>query len=240
MHLSRIPIFDTTRNDLREVIRQRSSQHQKSILFFANTNFVVKLQPFVEKLARDEVLIVNDGIGVDIASYLTNGKKFKDNLNGTDFVPFYFEGARPHKLFLLGSTQPDLEKAAHLLTAKYGQQVVGYSDGFHGVKDPELIDKINASGAEIVLVGMGNPLQERWILEHYQSLHAHIFMGVGALFLFMAGNIPRAPGWVRKSRLEWLFRLLLEPRRLFKRYTIDVVYFLYLCLKHKDRSSKGT
>lgn len=241
LNLSHIPILNLNRKTLKNTILQRVEEGRKTLLFFANTNLIVKTQPIVNRLQNDDVMIVNDGIGVDIASWIIHGHKFKDNLNGTDFTPFYFEGNRKHKIYLVGSTLPDLEKTAYFLTHQLGQQVVGVCDGYQGIKDPDLIRKINSSEAEVVLVGMGNPLQEIWILDHYQELNAKLFMGVGALFLFLAGNKPRAPQWVRKFRMEWLFRMLLEPKRLAKRYTVDIGYFLYLCLKNKhSEQQKGS
>jgi beta-1,4-glucosyltransferase len=232
MQLSNIPVLNISREELKSKILERENSKLKSILLFANTNFIVKSQAFSERLQASDILIVNDGIGVDIAAKLLYGGQFKDNLNGTDFTPFFFQGQRK-KVFLLGSTLPDLEKAAWHLRNDLGQEVVGAYDGFSDIKDPNLINKINASGAEVLLVGMGNPLQEQWILDHYTQIDANVFMGVGALFVFMAGNKPRAPEWVRTLRMEWLFRMLLEPKRLVKRYTIDIVYFLYLCFKNK-------
>lgn len=234
LNLSYIPILNLTRDELKTKVLNRVEEERKTILFFANTNLIVKAQALKHRLRNADVLIVNDGIGVDIASLLVHGQSFKDNLNGTDFTPFYFEKNRPHKIYLIGSTRPDLEKASYFLKDRLRQEVVGTSDGFEDIKKPDLIAKINASEAEVVLVGMGNPLQETWILDHYQLLNAKLFMGVGALFLFLAGNKPRAPQWVRRCKLEWLFRMLLEPKRLVKRYTIDIGYFLYLCLKNKN------
>lgn len=238
LKLSHIPVLNITRNTLKNTIIQRVEEGRKTLLFFANTNLIVKSQAIADRFHNPDVLIVNDGIGVEIANRLVHGQRFKDNLNGTDFTPYFFEENRSHKIYLVGSTTPDLEKTAYFLTHQLGQQVVGACDGFEDIKNPDLISNINASGAEVILVGMGNPLQETWILDNYQALNAKLFMGVGALFVFLAGNKPRAPEWVRQYRLEWLFRMLLEPKRLVKRYTIDIGYFLYLCLKNKSATKQ--
>lgn len=232
--LSHIPVRNTTRENLKKDLVKRVNEDSKTVLFFANTNLIVKSQAIAARFQNPDVFIVNDGIGVDIASWLVHGQKFKDNLNGTDFTPYFFDRSQPHKIYLIGSTIPDLEKASSFLINQLGQQVVGYCDGFEGIKNPDLINDINKAGADVVLVGMGNPLQETWILDHYTRLNAKLFMGVGALFVFLAGNKPRAPQWVRRCRLEWLFRMALEPKRLIKRYTVDIGYFLYLCLKNKS------
>jgi beta-1,4-glucosyltransferase len=85
-----------------------------------------------------------------------------------------------------------------------------------------------------VLVALGNPRQEAWILENSPELTPSTYIGVGALFDFMSGAMPRAPQWMRSVRMEWLFRLYKEPRRLVRRYTIDFLKFLYLCLSLKS------
>ena len=82
-------------------------------------------------------------------------------------------------------------------------------------------------------MAMGNPVQEEWILDNRQSLNANIVIGVGALFDFWAGDKPRAPRWVQRMRFEWFYRLCLEPRRLLRRYTVDIVRFLILCRKYR-------
>jgi len=115
--------------------------------------------------------------------------------------------------------------------------VVGCRNGYDQARDPQAtIAAINASGANVLLVAMGNPEQEKWILHHYHELHVSLLAGVGALFDFWAGAKPRAPQLVRRLRLEWLYRLSLEPARLLRRYTLDIAVFLALCL----RSGKST
>jgi beta-1,4-glucosyltransferase len=128
-----------------------------------------------------------------------------------------------------------LDKAAQYLSHELGQIVVGSCDGYEGVKNPNLIAQINASTADVVLVAMGNPMQEQWILNHYQALNAKLVSGVGALFDFWAGDKPRAPSWIQKIRMEWFYRLCLEPKRLFKRYTTDILVFLVFCFKYRKQ-----
>jgi len=232
--LAHIPIVCTNPDALASTLLSRIEANQKTVLFYANTNFIVQCQSILPLLNDDNVLIVNDGVGVDIACWLIHRGKFEVNLNGTDFTPYFFkQSPQKYRVFLIGSTTEVLDKAATHLQDELGQDLAGFCDGFAGVRDANLIAQINASKADVVLVAMGNPLQEKWILAHYRELDASVFMGVGALFDFWAGNKPRAPKLVQKLRLEWLFRLSLEPRRLFKRYTIDIFRFLYICIKNK-------
>ena len=115
-----------------------------------------------------------------------------------------------------------------------GLQVVGsYSPPFRPLtetEDAEIISMINAASPDIVWVGLSTPKQERWMAAHVGKLTASVLVGVGAAFDFHAGLKPQAPRWMQRSGLEWLFRLLTEPRRLWKRYLVNNPLFLYLIL----------
>lgn len=232
--VAEFPVRETSQDWLATDILQRMAAQKKSILFFANTNFIVQCRRLLKKMHNEDVIIVNDGVGMDIAAFLLYKKKFKSNLNGTDFTPYFFsQSDQPLRVYLLGGKFTVLDKAAQYLAHELGQIVVGSCDGYDGVKNPNLIEEINKSAADVVLVAMGNPMQEQWILKHYQELDAKLISGVGALFDFWAGDKPRAPTWIQKIRMEWFYRLCLEPKRLLKRYTIDIVVFLICCVKYR-------
>jgi beta-1,4-glucosyltransferase len=229
------PVLETTNDELASRLFERMDTHQKSVLFFANTNFVVKCRPLLPEMRHEEVLIVNDGVGMDIASLLLYRHKFITNLNGTDFTPYLFTKSNTAlRVFLIGGKPEVLNKAAYHLVHQLGQVVVGSCDGYDGMSRDGLVDEINAVQPDVILVAMGNPKQEKWILEHYRELNADLIAGVGALFDFWAGDKPRAPAFVQKIRMEWFYRLCIEPKRLLKRYTIDIGTFLFMCLKHKN------
>ena len=104
------------------------------------------------------------------------------------------------------------------------------SPPFHALSEAEdaaEIEKINASGADIVWVGLGAPKQENWMYEHMDKVNG-VMIGVGAGFDYHAGNIKRAPMWMQKLSLEWLYRLLQDPKRLFKRYLVTNTRYLWL------------
>jgi beta-1,4-glucosyltransferase len=107
---------------------------------------------------------------------------------------------------------------------------VGALSGY-GIDDAAVCQRIRDARPDVVLVALGNPLQERWILDHAKELPPALYVGVGALFDFLADRAVRAPIWVRKLRLEWLFRLMQEPGRLWKRYTVDVFRFFRICAR---------
>ena len=229
------PVLEVTPKDLATHLLSVLRQHRKATLFFANTNFIVKCRALLSRLHDDSVIIVNDGVGLDIAARVSHGRGFKANLNGTDFTPYLFrESCRPLRIYLLGGRPEIVQKAANYAAWELGQVVVGFSDGYLGIKNStRLVERINQSGAEVLLVALGNPLQEAWILDNRHALDAGIVAGVGALFDFWAGDKPRAPRFIQKIRMEWFYRLCLEPRRLVRRYTVDICVFFADCFKYR-------
>ena len=202
---------------------------RRTELFFANTNFVVTCQEFAQRFNGPGITVVNDGIGMDLAAKLMHGRRFQENLNGTDFIPrLLVNSPLPLRVFLYGARPEVVREASRAVETRFGQEVVGAISGY-GVPDSVVCERIRASQPDVVLVALGNPLQEQWILDHADVLPPALYVGVGALFDFLANKAVRAPLWVRKLRLEWLFRLLQEPRRLWKRYTVDAFRFFRIC-----------
>jgi beta-1,4-glucosyltransferase len=201
----------------------------KIAVFFANTHFVVTCQPLRERLSQAaSFLILNDGIGLSLARRLLFRSDFAENLNGTDFIPrLLLESVRPLRLYLLGSAEASVEGAA-LAFAKMGQvEIAGTCDGYSlWSREEDVIARINASRPDILLVALGCPKQEQWILDHFDRLQVPAVFAIGALFDFVSGQQARAPDFMRKTGLEWLYRLWREPRRLLYRYTIEILLFL--------------
>lgn len=227
-------VYKTTAETLADTLFSRMQAGLPSVLLFANTNFIVKCRNLITALSVPEVCIVNDGIGMDIAAALIYRERFPENLNGTDFTPYLLRrAAKPLRIFLLGGKPQVVTRAADYATRELGQNIVGRCDGYAGMGDAFLIEKIAKARPDILLVALGNPVQEEWILQNRQALNLPLIMGVGALFDFWAGAKPRAPRLVRALRLEWAYRLCLEPRRLLRRYTIDIVQFLLYCHRYR-------
>jgi N-acetylglucosaminyldiphosphoundecaprenol N-acetyl-beta-D-mannosaminyltransferase len=146
------------------------------------------------------------------------------------------------KVYLYGSKAVTLEKLQAFINKNYpGVQICGiHVDRFREAtseEDEADIKKINDSGAHIVLVGRGCPRQERWVANHLGKVNAAM-LAVGAAFDFYAGTVRQAPKWMQNNGLEWLFRLIQEPGRLWKRYLTTNSYFIYLFLKQKLGFSK--
>ena len=185
-----------------------------------------------------DALILNDGIGVDLGSRILYGTRFPDNLNGTDLTPAVLDTAACSlRLFLVGSPEGVAEQAAAVLAARYPRHsVVGTQHGFFGeAEESAIVDRIVASGANLVLVGMGHPRQEIFAARHWRRI-AGVTMCIGAFLDFTAGRVSRAPGWVRALRSEWLYRLAIEPRRMARRYLIGNIVFLKNRLAERRRA----
>jgi alpha-1,3-mannosyltransferase len=200
------------------------------VVAFANANCLNFAQTDLQvRAALGNALVLNDGIGVDLASRLLFGAQFPDNLNGTDFTPYYLRNTRhSFRLYLLGGRPGIAERAAqHLSQVCPHHSIVGCRDGyFRRSEDLLVAQAVRAARADVLLVAMGNPDQELWLRNNLPATGCRLGFAIGALFDFMAGEAERAPSWVRAARLEWAYRLAHEPRRLWRRYVLGNPIFL--------------
>lgn len=186
-------------------------------------------------------LVLGDGIGLVLAGKIT-GAALKENTNGTDLFPRLCQAIAEsgHRLYLLGAGAGVAERVAQWVTANHpGVKVAGFRDGFFRPAETDAVAaEIAQSRTDLLLVAMGAPLQDKWIREHLHKTGARVAMGVGGLFDFYSGRIPRAPLWMRQVGLEWLYRFLQEPGRLFHRYFVGNFTFLFRVLK-RAREAQG-
>jgi exopolysaccharide biosynthesis WecB/TagA/CpsF family protein len=179
-------------------------------------------------------LVLADGIGVDIGSRILHGAPFPANLNGTDFIPALLaQQRRPLRVTLLGGKPGVAERAAARLALdhpRHAFSVLGHGY-FTAAEEPALLARLEATAPDLLLVAFGNPLQERWIAGTIDERHGTVAAGIGALFDFLAGEVERAPETVRRLRLEWIYRLWLEPGRLWRRYVLGNPAFLLRMLR---------
>lgn len=230
-----VGIAALTREEALSVLDAAIARRDHVKLAFCNANLVnlaANDRALRNTLAR--FLVLSDGIGVDIGSRLLYGESFPANLNGTDFIPALIGSqAQPLKVMLLGGKPNVAERAAARLAQDHpGHQFEVLSHGyFTPAEEPELLARLRAARPDILLVAFGNPLQERWIAEKVDIRHASVVAGVGALFDFLAGEVARAPEAIRQMRLEWLYRLWLEPARLWRRYVLGNPVFLLRMLR---------
>lgn len=174
--------------------------------------------------------VLPDGIGIHLGGRIL-GQALRANVNGTDLFPLLCAGAAECALpiYLLGARPGIAAAAAAAMCQRVPElRVAGTRDGyFSAAEEPQIIADINRSGARILLVAFGVPRQDLWISRWRAHLDPAVCMGVGGLFDFYSGRIPRAPIWMRELGLEWVYRLLQEPGRMWRRYVIGNPLFLF-------------
>lgn len=177
-----------------------------------------------------------DGASVVMASKFLK-KPLPERVAGIDLMQdlIQLSEQKGYKVFLLGAKQEVVEKTAQTLQDKHpGLILTGIHNGYFSEKEwPEISDILRAAETDFVFVGITSPMKE-YLVEYLQKEgHRCVFMGVGGSFDVISGNIPRAPLWMQKSNLEWLFRVIQEPRRLFKRYFVGNWKFIMAVLREK-------
>jgi beta-1,4-glucosyltransferase len=213
------------------------TERRRMFVAFANTHLLyhaLKERSFAELLSR--FFLLNDGIGISLLAKLAGGAGFKENLNGTDFTPRLLRAApEGTRVFLLGARPHVVEAAAVRIEQAFPHlNVCGRRDGYaQSANTDDVVSAIDGAAPDIVLVAMGNPRQEQWILQSADRTKCFVFVGVGALFDFLAREKPRAPRLFRIAKLEWLYRLALEPGRLWRRYTLEIVHVSWMALRQR-------
>ena len=209
--------------------------------FIVNTYYALRSEPFNPALAavlRRAELVIADGMPLVWLSRLL-GTPLPERVAGSDLVPMIAERAvaEGKKLYFLGGREEYTRRAAELFRARYPGLEIELSAPFVDLDAPDaaeadraICDRINASGASILLVGFGNPKQELWLERNRRNLHCGIGIGVGGTFNFIAGAVKRAPDWMRNSGTEWIYRIIQEPGRLWKRYGIGLLQFNTMAL----------
>ncbi len=186
-------------------------------------------RPAYRAVLRAADRVFGDGTGVRWAARMLHGVSLKDNVNGTDLVPLMFSrwADRGLRYYLLGNTPERIEIAADYAKRSFpGWTLAGCHHGYLGSDDhAAVIEKINSSGADLLLVGMGNPKQEQWIHDHLSQLTVPLCLATGGLFDYWVGDLKRAPRWVRRLGYEWLHLLTRQPHK-SGRYLIGNPKFL--------------
>lgn len=233
-----IPIVDLAMEDAIAlcVDAMRAAGARTRSLYFVNAhtlNLAFADRAYREVL-RSSDWIFGDGTGVRWAVRFLYGARLRDNVNGTDLVPALLGRDLGLRYFLLGASAEAIERAAaHARTAFPGWQLAGHHHGYVPVEGCEaVVEKINACRPHLLLVGMGNPKQELWIRAQRERLAVPLCMGIGGLFDYWAGDLERAPAWLRGLGFEWLHLLLAQPRK-FRRYVLGNPLFLLRLLRER-------
>jgi len=217
---------------------------QSGFVVTPNVDHLMKLQKdpeFLAAYAAADYKTCDSQMLMFAARFL--GTPLKEKVSGSDFFPAFCKFHRDNEaitIFLLGGAQGVADRARTRINHKIGRDIVigSHSPSFGFEKNEAeclaMIDLINQSGATVLGVGVGAPKQEKWLLKYKELLpNVKIFLAIGATIDFEAGVVKRAPKWLSKLGLEWLFRIASDPQRLWKRYLVDDIPFFWLLLKQK-------
>lgn len=203
---------------------------------------VAKIQQYNEipelKKAIDEAELVHiDGTGLYFGARLL-GIDCHPNYPGIDLMLDIIKILQKHEqsIFLLGATGCIVERTSEVLEQSHNVKVAGFHHGYFSEADEqEIVDKINQSNSTALFIGITSPKKELFLHRNWEKMNTNIAMGVGGSFDVISGELTRAPKWMQKCGLEWLYRVYQEPNRLWKRYLISNTLFLIAIARQKLR-----
>ena len=218
---------------------------EQGVVFTTNVDHIIKLQSdkkFFQIYRQADYVICDSRIVLWSSSFILK-KTIREQITGSDFFPAFCQHHHNNekiKIFLLGGSEESVKLAAANINEKTNSQIIvgHYSPPFGFENDDKLnahiIDTVNKSKATVLTVGVGAPKQEKWIMKHKHLMpEVKIFLAVGATIEFESGLLRRAPQWMSRYGLEWAFRLMKEPQRLWKRYLLEAPPFFLLLLKQR-------
>lgn len=225
-----------------EELEQRMDSEEKTFVITANPETLMigaETPEFDEILKSDKTIIVPDGIGVVKAAQML-GIPVKERVTGVEIVQKLFEllNEKGRSLYMLGAKKEVLEKLLERIEKEYPNiQLKGAKDGYIKNKD-EVFDEIADAKPDVVLVALGIPAQEQLIYKHYDRFGKGIFVGVGGSFDVLSGTKKRAPELFIKLNLEWLYRIVKEPKRI-KRFYVSNVKFISKIQRMKRETNEN-
>lgn len=207
-----------------------------------NAHHIVTLQndAHFRNIYKNAFLVVPDGVSLLWSAKFLN-TPLRGRVNGTELFEKLCAVAaeKQLKIFLLGGRPGAAAKAARVLRDRHhtlkiaGTYCPPYGFQTDRAELATINQKIKAAAPDILFVGLGAPKQEKWIYAYYQELNVPISVAIGVSFELVSGMVSRAPKWMQKTGLEWFYRLLAEPRRLWQRYLIGNVLFIWLVIKQR-------
>jgi N-acetylglucosaminyldiphosphoundecaprenol N-acetyl-beta-D-mannosaminyltransferase len=213
-----------------------------------NVDHIMRLRhdSLFREVYANAALVVPDGVPLVWASRFLK-TPLKGRVNGTDLFELLAARSadRGYRLFFLGGNPGAAERAAEVLIRRHPALVIAgtYCPPFgfdsEATVNSEIQDRIRTSGADILFIGIGAPRQELWMYRYGGGCGVSVAVGIGVSFSLVGGGISRAPVWMQRSGLEWFWRLLTEPGRLWKRYLVDDIPFLWLVLRERLRIRKN-
>jgi N-acetylglucosaminyldiphosphoundecaprenol N-acetyl-beta-D-mannosaminyltransferase len=217
---------------------QSGRPHQHVVV---NVDKLVKASrdPGLRQIINDCALVNADGMPVVWASRLL-GKPLKERVAGVDLFEALMRraGEKGWRVFLLGAREEVVSKVAETYQRKYpGLQLAGYRNGYWKgeAEEAEVARQVRDSRADLLFVAISSPKKEQFLGRYQADMKIPFAMGVGGTFDVAIGRVKRAPVWMQKSGLEWFYRFLQEPRRMFRRYFIEDMAFIWLFIKEAAR-----
>ncbi len=227
--------MDQTLSLVQEAIENKKQIHHVAV----NAGKIVQMQTNRElrESVNNSDLINADGQAVVWASRFLN-KPLKERVAGIDLMHNLVNLAhkKGYSIFLFGAKEAVVKKVANMYRTEFGPQIIaGYRDGyFSKEQEPEIAKEIANSGAQILFVAITSPIKENFLYQNREQLaDINLIMGVGGSFDVVAGVTKRAPMWMQKAGLEWFYRFLQEPGRMWKRYLLGNSKFIWLVLKER-------
>ena len=241
------PLLNTYVNNVNmdetvQAIEEMIASEKRSYIVAINVDVVMKIEndSYLKEITDKADMVLVDGKPLEwIAKW--HNRPIKAKISGSDLVPILCERAaiKGYSIFIIGGKEGIAEKAKQNLERDLpGIRIVGtYAPPFGFEKDEKELNRINEmisiAHPDLLIACFGCPKQEKWIYENYQKYDAKVSVCAGATVDFLAGNVNRAPKWMSDHGLEWFYRFLQEPKRMFKRYFIDDVKILKLIRKYK-------
>jgi N-acetylglucosaminyldiphosphoundecaprenol N-acetyl-beta-D-mannosaminyltransferase len=225
--------------DFIEQIHVWANSKGRYTIMYANVHVlnVARADPELRGILNEADFVYCDGSGVKLGIRML-GEHLPERMTGADWIQDLCESSaeKETRLYFLGSNEGVAAHATEIMKSRcHGLRVVGSHHGY--LQDPrvneEALAAINSASPQILLVGMGTPIQEKWVAANRDRLEVPVVWVIGALLDFVAGLHPRAPRWMRERHLEWLFRLYEEPRRLWRRYLVGNPMFLLRVLAQR-------
>jgi len=222
-----------------EVLRKidgfiRSGRPHQNVVVNANKIVLALKDRQLRDIINNCDLIGVDGVPLIWASRIL-GSPLKERINGTDLMERLIERAHQKKysLYLLGARQEIVCNVVKKYQGLYPDlKIAGFRNGYWKPEEEEaIVDAVRDSGADILFIGFGSPRKEVFLRKYLERMRVPFVMGVGGSFDAVAGSTRRAPLWMQRNGLEWLFRLMREPRRLWKRYLVGNSIFIYIVFK---------
>lgn len=234
--------IDNLTNDeaLDRIMNFAGTRHNRQVSFVnAHCANVAQIDERYLHTLNSSELCLADGSGVKLGSAM-KGYRIVENVNGTDLFPRILFRLQESggKISLLGAKPGIVDLVAEYIERTYpGVRLGVVQHGYFKEHEEEsIIQSVADSDSDILLVAFGVPGQDLWLAQHLPRLNVGVGIGVGGLFDFYSGTIPRAPSWLRSLGMEWAFRLFQEPQRLWRRYLVGNFLFLYRVMVDRSRS----